>query len=310
MSRGRLDGNKVGLSYVRPQARRGTLLAVAVVSLFGFFAVVVIDLLDYHTSIELAQRHLMIAAVVLVAVAARKRRLHPRGRLRTLVGLGGGMAVMPPLFFTALERLGAGPAITLQFVGVLAVMIWTRVVGGVRVPAVAWLAGSVTMLGISLVVEAWVWERVDVIGITAGVGAAMFLAVYLLLVDHLGMHLPPLTICTYPMGIAALLLLPLARWGPMDLPVSKWWWLLALGVLGTALPILLEVIAVRDAGPGPVGMIILTQPVVGGVVAWVMLGQVLTAMQILGIVVALVGVLLVQIKVAEARSKPTPGQLC
>ncbi len=310
MSRGRLDTGKAGLSYVRPKARQGTLLAVAVVSLFGFFAVVVIDLLDYHTSIELAQRHLMIAAVVLVVAAARKGRLHPRGRLGILVGLGAGMAVMPPLFFTALERLGAGPAITLQFVGVLAVMIWTQVVGGVRVPAVAWLAGSVTMVGISLVVEAWVWERVDVIGITAGVGAAMFLAVYLLLVDHLGSHLPPLTICTYPMGIAALLLLPLARWGPMDLPVSKWWWLLALGVLGTALPILLEVIAVRYAGPGPVGMIILTQPVVGGVVAWVMLGQVLTAMQILGIAVALVGVLLVQIKVAEARSKPTPGQLC
>ena len=71
------------------------------------------------------------------------------------------------------------------------------------------------MLGISLVVEAWVWERVDVIGITAGVGAAMFLAVYLLLVDHLGMHLPPLTICTYPMGIAAL---PLVALGPVGVP--------------------------------------------------------------------------------------------
>ena len=273
-----------------------------VVSLFGFFAVVVIDLLDYHTSIELAQRHLLIAGLVLFGAAARKRLLHPRGQFRVLAAMGCGMAVMPPLFFTALERLGAGPAITLQFVGVLAVMVWTQVVKGIRVPAVAWLAGLVTVLGISLVVEAWMWERVDLIGIAAGVGGAFFLAIYLLVVDHLGGRLHPLTIAAYPMGIAALLLMPLGRWGPMDLLASKWWWLLALGVLGTALPVLLEVVAVRYAGPGPVGIIILTQPVVGAVAAWFLLGQVLTGLQILGIAVSLVGVLLVQSKVSEART--------
>ena len=288
------------MSYVRPQARRGILLAVMVVSLFGFFAVVAIDLLDYHTSIELAQRHLFIAGVVLFVAAARKRLLHPRGRFRTLAAMGCGMTVMPPLFFTALERLGAGPAITLQFVGVLAVMVWTQAVKGVRVPAVAWLAGLVTVVGICLVVEAWIWERVDLVGIAAGVGAALFLAIYLLLVDHLGGHLHPLTISAYPTGIAALLLMPLANWGPMDLPVSKWWWLLALGVLGTALPVLLEVMAVRYAGPGPVGMIILTQPVVGAVAAWFLLDQYLNGLQILGIAVSLVGVLMVQSKVSEA----------
>lgn len=86
----------------------------------------------------------------------------------------------------------------------------------------------------------------------------------------------------------------------MDLPVSKWWWLLALGVLGTALPVLLEVMAVRYAGPGPVGMIILTQPVVGAVAAWFLLDQYLNGLQILGIAVSLVGVLMVQSKVSEA----------
>lgn len=302
MSIGQVVPGEPEVSYVRPEARRGILLAVLVVSLFGFFAVVVIDLLDYHTSLELAQRHLFIAGLVLFGAAARKRLLHPRGRFPILFALGCGMTVMPPLFFTALERLGAGPAITLQFVGILAVMVWTQVVKGIRVPAVAWLAGLVTVLGISLVVEAWIWERVDLVGIAAGVGAALFLAVYLLVVDHLGGHLHPLTISAYPMGIAALLLLPLANWGPMDLPAPKWWWLLALGVLGTALPALLEVIAVRYAGPGPVGMIILAQPVAGAVAAWFLLGQVLTGLQVLGIAVSLAGVLMVQSKVSERRS--------
>lgn len=301
MSVGRIDQDKPGLSFVRPQARRGTLLAIVVVMLFGYFAVVVIELLEFHRSIELAQRHQLIAGLVLLAAALRKGRLHPRGRLGTLVVTGGSMAVMAMLFFTALERLGAGPAMTLQFVAVLAVMVWAQVVKGVRAPLVAWLAGLVTMLGISLVVEAWAWERVDLVGIASGVGSALFLAAYFLLVDHLAEDLPPLTIATYALWTAGLFLTPGAGLGPLDLPVPVWWWLLALGVLGTAIPMLLEVIAIRQAGPGPVGMILLTQPVVGGVAAWIMLGQALSAVQILGIAVSLAGVLLVQIKLAEAR---------
>ena len=302
MTAGRLDKGTPGLSFVRPEARRGTLLAVVVVLLFGYFAVVVIDLLDYHRSIELAQRHQLIAALVLLGAALRKGRLHPRGRLGVLVVTGGSMAVMAMLFFTALERLGAGPAMTLQFVAVLAVMVWAQVVKGVRAPLVAWLAGLVTMLGISMVVEAWAWERVDLIGIASGVGSALFLAAYFLLVDHLAEQLPPLTIATYALGIAALFLTPGAGLGPLDLPIPKWWWLLALGVAGTAIPMLMEVVAIRMAGPGPVGMILLTQPVVGGVAAWIMLGQSLSAVQILGIAISLAGVLLVQIKLVEARS--------
>lgn len=275
---------------------------MVVVLLFGYFAVVAIDLLDYHRSIELAQRHQLIAGVVLFVAALRKGRLHPHGHLAALAATGACMAVMAMLFLTTLQRLGAGPAMTMQFVAVLAVMVWGRVVGGVRVPAVAWVAGLVTMLGISLVVEAWVWRQVDLIGIAAGAGSALFLAAYFLLVDHLAEDLPSLTISTYALGIAALILSPGAGLGPMDLPIPKWWWLLALGVLGTAIPMLLEIVAIRDAGPGPVGMIIVTQPAVGGVVAWIMLGQALSPVQILGIAVSLAGMLLVQVKLAEAPS--------
>ena len=289
-------------AFVRPRARRGTLLAVVVVLLFGYFAVVVIELLDYHRPIELAQRHQLIAGLVLLAAALRRGRLHPRGHLRLLAAAGGCMAVMAMLLFNALQRLGAGPAMTLQFVAVLAVLAWSTLVKGVRTPAVAWLAGLVTMLGISLVVEAWIWQGVDLIGIASGVGSALFLAAYFLLVDHLGEHLPPLTISTYALLISALVLTPGAGLGPLDLPVPKWWWLLALGVVGTAIPMLLEVIAIQYAGPGPVGMILLAQPVVGGVAAWIMLGQTLSGVQILGIAVSVAGILLVQVKVNEARS--------
>ncbi len=284
----------------RPRARRGTLLAVGAVVLFGYFAVVAIDLLQYHASMELAFRHLFVAGVVLLAAAARKGVAGPRGRLGPLAAMGCCIAAMSILFFITLDRLGAGPTMTMQFVAVLVVMVWTRSVRGVAVPPVAWIAGLVTMLGISLVVEAWVWERVDPVGIACGALSAVFLAGYLLMADHLGEELPALTISAYAMGIAAVLVFPVSGLGPMDLPVARWWSLLALGVVGTAVPVVMEVAAVRDAGPGPVGMIILTQPVVGGLVAWLLLGQTMSLVQVLGIGVSLAGVVLVQHKVTRA----------
>lgn len=289
-----------GAGAARPRAKRGTLLAIGAVVLFGYFAVVAIDVLEYHTSMELAFRNSLISGTVLGIAAARKGALRPGGRLGTLSVMGGCVALMGILFFTALQRLGAGPTITLQFVAVLVVMVWTQAVRGIRMPPVAWVAGLVTMLGISLVVEAWAWESADPLGIVTGVGSAVFLAAYLLLADRVAEHLPPLTISAYAMGISALLVLPLSGLGPMDLPASRWWSVLVLGVVGTALPVVLEVAAIRDAGAGPVGMIILTQPVVGSVAAWFLVGQILSPTQIVGIGVSLAAVLLVQLKVTEA----------
>lgn len=313
MAESGVRSSQPGTGAGRPSARKGTLLAIVAVVLFGYFAVVAIDLLSYHTALELTYRHLLIAAAALWAVSARRGVLHPRGRLGALLAMGVCVALMSVLLFTALDRLGAGPTLTLQFVMVVVIMVWTRTVRGVRLPPVAWAAGLVTMLGISLVVEAWVWRQVDVVGIVSGVGAAVLLAIYLLLADHLGNHLPALTISAYVMGIAGLITLPFSGVGPMDLPVSSWWTLLAMGVVGTAVPVVLEVIAIRHAGPGPVGMIVLTQPVVGGVVAWFLLGQALSPIQMLGIGVSLAGVLLVQLKVTQAlagsEDRRTGGQV-
>ncbi len=289
--------------------RRGVFLAIGAVTLFGFSGPAAIDLLDYHSSVELAQRNSFVAAVVLWAAVALKRAARPQGQLWALAALGGCSASSFVLFLVALGRLGAGPAMTLQFVTVLAILIWIRVVRGVPVPPVAWAATLVTMLGMGLVVEAWAWERADLIGILSGMGSAVLVAAYLLMVDRLGSRLSPLTISAYAMGVAALLVLPVSGLGPMDLPPSRWWSLLALGAAGSALPVVMEVAAVGHAGPGSVGTIALTQPVVGSVAAWMLLGQTLVPVQILGIAVSLAGVLLVQAKMADALRCDSPRVL-
>ncbi|HZJ48065.1 MAG TPA: DMT family transporter, partial [Acidimicrobiia bacterium] len=54
------------------------------------------------------------------------------------------------------------------------------------------------------------------------------------------------------------------------------------GIMGTALPFLFEVSALRRASSGIVGVIATTEPVFAATVAWVWLGQYLNPIQIFG----------------------------
>jgi len=151
----------------------------------------------------------------------------------------------------------------------------------------AWAAAGIVCLGVSLATEAWTWERADPIGIAAGIGSAVFMGGYLLLVDRLG-GLSPITIGVWFRVTAAVLILPISGIGPIDIPLSKWL-VMGLAAAASAVGILLEITAVSRCGPGTVGTVLTAQPVVSSAVAWLLLGENLTWMQIAGIAVVVFG---------------------
>ena len=114
------------------------------------------------------------------------------------------------------------------------------------------------LAGVVLVTEAWVWESADLVGIGAGLVAAVCLGGYLLLTDRMG-GLPPLLITTWGRFVGALTIFPLVGIGPMNLPASHWW-LLGFAALAGTVAVFLEAAAVHRAGPGPVGTVLVAQP--------------------------------------------------
>ena len=262
-------------------------MAVLSTLLFAVVSVAVFDLFSHHTTLEMAFRMNLAGLVIFMVVGWWRKALHPRGRMGTLLLLGGCVAAATVLYYVTLSRLGPGPAATFQFIIVPSVLIWTQVKQRIPVPVTAWAAAVIVFLGVSLATETWKWERADPVGITAGIAAAGFMGGYLLLVDRLG-SLSPVTAAVWMRGVGAVLIFPIAGIGPIDLPFSKWW-VLGFAAAASAAAILLEIGSVSRAGPGTVGTILTTQPVMASVVAWLALGQNLSWMQTVGIGVVVVG---------------------
>jgi drug/metabolite transporter (DMT)-like permease len=77
-------------------------------------------------------------------------------------------------------------------------------------------------------------------------------------------------------------------------------------VLGTLVPYALYLAALRHVPPTTAGIVGMSEPVAGAAVAWVWLGQALSAVQITGGAIVLAGVALAQ-QVASARVTAEPA---
>jgi drug/metabolite transporter (DMT)-like permease len=81
---------------------------------------------------------------------------------------------------------------------------------------------------------------------------------------------------------------------PTDLSPIVWGELVWMGVLGTAIPFMLELQALRSASAGFVGVIATAEPVIGAVAAWILFSQTMVQLQILGMVLIVLSVASVQ----------------
>ena len=255
--------------------------------LFALVSVAVFDLFSHHTTLELTFRMNLAGFVIFMVIGWWRKGLHPRGRLGTLFALGVCVVAATVSYYVSLSRLGPGPSATFAFIMVPTVLIWTQMKQGIPVPRRAWAAAGIVCLGVSLATETWAWERADPLGILAGIGSAVFMGGYLLLVDRLS-GLSPVTIGVWFRISAAVLILPISGIGPIDLPLSKWL-VLGFAAAASAVGILLEIAAVARSGPGTVGTVLTAQPVVSSAVAWLVLGESLTGMQVVGIAVVVLG---------------------
>ena len=66
-------------------------------------------------------------------------------------------------------------------------------------------------------------------------------------------------------------------------------------IVGTAIPYLALVAGTVRIGPGAASVVTMIEPVAAAIIAWVLLGQSLTAIQIAGAATALIGILLVEL---------------
>ncbi|WP_432824528.1 EamA family transporter [Dactylosporangium sp. CA-092794] len=209
-----------------------------------------------------------VAAAVLLPVARPNLRRFTWAQWWPTLLLGVVFAIMNLSLYTAIDRVGLGLAVTLEFLGPLAVA----------------LAGSRTGpdLACALVAGAGVYVLVlpgpssDYLGVGMGLLAAACWAGYILLNRLLGARLPGLQAPAAATAVSATLYLPVAvvlflqgRFGLAGLGFA-----IGTGVLCSVVPYAADLVALRRVPPRFFGLLQSIHPVFAAAAGAVILGQV------------------------------------
>ena len=219
----------------------------------------------------------LVSAAVLSAVARPSFRGLTRREWWPVIGLAITFSVMNLSLYSAVERVGLGLAVTLEFLGPLAVAVCaSRRVADI---ACALAAGA----GVVLLTNPG--PSSDLPGIGLGLVAAAAWATYILLNRTVGQRLPGLR------GTATASVLAAAVWSPL----AVLWFLnhpptlqalglaLVCGILASAVPYAADITTLRRVPAGLFGTFMSVNPVWAAAAGWIILGQSLDAREVAGI---------------------------
>lgn len=287
--------------------RAATSLSTAVTPIvWGSTYVVTTELLPPGRPLLAATLRALPAGLLLLAVT---RRL-PAGdwwwRSAVLGTLNIG--VFFALLFVSAYRLPGGVAAVLGAVGPLVVAGLSVLLLAERVALRTVVAGLVGVAGVALTVLTAA-ARLDPLGLVAGVGGTVSMALGLVLTKRWGRPAALLTVTGWQLTAGGLVLLPVALAAeglPSSISAANVGGYAYLSLVGTALAYTIWFRGL-DRLPAPtVSLLGLLSPVVAAVLGWSVSGQSLTSVQLVGMALALGAVVLGQLapRRRPARSGP------
>jgi probable blue pigment (indigoidine) exporter len=193
------------------------------------------------------------------------------------------------MLFVSAYRLPGGVAATVGAIQPLIVIALSRFLLGSPIRALAVIAGLVGMAGVALLVLTPA-AALDPIGILAGLAGAVSMAFGVTLSRFWQPSVSPLTFTAWQMTAGGILLVPVALMLEPGLPVlttRNWIGFLQLGLVGTALTYVLWFRGLSRLEPSAVSALGFLSPTVAVILGWAVIGQSLSALQIVGIVAVL-----------------------
>jgi len=236
----------------------------------------------------------IVTALVLVPMVRPRIHVVTARQWWPIVGLALVFSVMNSALYAAIERIGLGAAVTLEFLGPLAVAIGTsrRKID----------LGAASFAGIGVVMLTHPGLRSDLLGVGLALVAAMAWASYILLNRAVGQCIPGLQ------GTALASLVTAAAWAP----VGIFWFsahrptgaallcAVGCGLLSSVVPYVADLLALRRVPAHVFGTFASANPVLAALAGGVLLGQLLSVGEWVGI-----GLIVTSNVVVTAGSQPT-----
>ncbi len=219
-------------------------------------------------------------SALLVLLLWRPWRWHlSRADAKSVVLYGAALGGMNLMFYMSLRTLPFGLAVAIEFAGPLAVAIWSSR----RAVDFVWVLLAIAGLGLLLPLGLN-GSMLDPVGVAYALGAAVFWALYIVFGKRAG-HLHAGHSVSLGLLVAALVVVPVgvAHAGAALLSPSLLLIGVAVAAVSSAVPISLEMMALKRLPKEAFGIMISMEPAVAALVAMALLSEHLSAVQWLAI---------------------------
>ena len=220
-------------------------------------------------------------------------------------------------YFNSLQHLDVGVSLLVFNLGIFWVVGWMWLRHGQRPGVLVGVGGVLALGGVTLVLDVLGAVRADTLGIALALGGSFGFAMHYVLPANAGDDLPPVAMAWAGLGIGAVTLLAAGLTGVVPYVGStadvallgrsmSWVWPLAgIALLAGAVAYTATAIGSRLLGARLSAFVGLSEMLFGIGFAWVLLGQRLTALQLLGAVLTVAGIALVR----YAETPAGPGSI-
>ncbi len=234
---------------------------------------------------------ILVSAVVLVAWRRPWRQSWSRRDLLAAAVFGLVLATMNVTFYIAIDHLPLGTAVAIEFLGPVVVAGVTGRGWRDRV-GIAIAAGGVVLLA-GVQIETGLNSGV-VVGLLAILGAAAAWAAYILLGRRLAVRRDGISALAVGMTAGALAFLPVGA-GTIGTVLTDWRLALAVcgvAVLSSVIPYVIEQVVLRRVTAARFAILLAMLPVTAAVIGAVVLGQLPTFAELVGIILVCVAIVL------------------
>jgi drug/metabolite transporter (DMT)-like permease len=219
-----------------------------------------------------------------------------------------GFAAVNLLYFLAIQRLNVGIALIIEFTSPIWIALWLRFVQKKIVSKLMWWGLVTGLSGLVLIAQVWRGLTLDGLGVVYAISCALALTLYFLVGEKLvGVKSSEATMA-WGLGVSSAFFAIIQPWWtfPFDqlqsviqltgrfseISVPTYYLIFWVIVFGTAVPYFLVLTGLRGLSAATTSAIGMSEPVFGGIFAWLFLYEKLNFVQSLGAIVVLIGIYL------------------
>ena len=252
-----------------------------------------------------------IALLLFLLITNREALKVTRRELPNLILMGIiGIAGVQAFYFFAVTRMPVSITLVIEFTAPIWIAIFIRFFRKQIVKPMMWWGIGTALAGLLLVTEIWQGLKLDGIGVIAAFIDALCLAYYFLRLESTVKTRNGLSLLVYVFGFAALSLAIVqppwsfpteiftAQLSLEDLSPGNYivgWQLIAILIIfGSIVPYIFVTYGVKNIPASQASVIAMLEPVIAGGIAWLVLSEALTPLQIIGGATVLAGIYLTE----------------